>query len=129
MAFEQVMVETRDGRQLGPMDLAAAYAWVQRGQVPPDATAICVATGGRRAVGEVLGLPPPGYPPPGYPPPGYPPPGYPRPGYAPGYPPPPPGFQPIDLVVPNFRNGLAVAAGYLGLARSSAWARSWASRR
>jgi len=123
MAFESVKVVMRDGKEYGPVDLATLHAWVAAGQAPPDAVAVCAATGSRKAVGEVLGLPPPGYPTPyapGYPPPGYPAPGYPPPGYAPGPygygAPQPQGFQPVDILAPvNVRNGLAVAAGYLGI--------------
>jgi hypothetical protein len=131
MAFELLKVITRDGREHGPVDLAGLRAWVGGGHVPVDAVALCQSTGARKAVGEVLGLPPPGaYPPGAYPPGavppgaypgGYPPGAYPGayppgayPGY--GYPPPPQGFQPVDLIAPvNVRNGLAVASGYLGI--------------
>ena len=111
MAFELVKVVTRDGREHGPLDLNALRGWVAGGHVPVDAVAVCQATGARKAVGEVLGLPPPGFVPPGaYPPP---PGGY---GYGYAAPAPPQGFQPVDLVVPvNVRNMLAVVAGYLGI--------------
>jgi hypothetical protein len=108
MPFELVKVVMRDGTEHGPIDLGALRGWVAGGHVPVDAVAVCQATGARKAVGEVLGLPPPGFVPPGaYPPP----PG----GYA--YPPQAPqGFQPVDLIAPvNVRNPLAVAAGYLGI--------------
>ncbi|MBI5482263.1 MAG: DUF4190 domain-containing protein [Deltaproteobacteria bacterium] len=115
MAFEGLKVVMRDGREHGPIDLNALRGWVTAGHVPVDAVAVCQSTGARKAVGEVLGLPPPGYVPPGaYPPPpgGY---GYPPPPAGYGYPP-PPGFQPVDLIAPvNVRNSLAVAAGYLGI--------------
>lgn len=117
MAFEMLKVVMRDGREHGPIDLNALRGWVAAGHVPADAVAVCQSTGARKAVGEVLGLPPPAMPPPGAYPPGTPgayPPGYPPPY---GYPPPPPqGFQPVDLIAPvNVRNSLAVAAGYLGI--------------
>jgi hypothetical protein len=122
MAFEAVKVVMRDGQEHGPIDLNTLRAWVTAGHVPVDALAVCQATGSRKAVGEVLGLPPPGYAPPGYAPPGYAPPGYAPPGAYPpppggyGYPPPPQGFQPVDIIAPvNVRNGLAVVAGYLGI--------------
>ena len=119
MAFELLKVVMRDGREHGPIDLGALRSWVTAGHVPVDAVAVCQATGARRAVGEVLGMPPPGVAPPGgYPPGGYPPPGaYPPPPAGYGYPPQQPqGFQPVDLLAPvNVRNALAVAAGYLGI--------------
>jgi hypothetical protein len=122
MAFEVLKVVMRDGREHGPIDLNALRGWVTAGHVPVDALAVCQSTGARKAVGEVLGLPPPGaFPPPGaYPPPpgAFPPPpgAYPPPAGGYGYPPQPQGFQPVDLIVPvNVRNVLAVAAGYLGI--------------
>ena len=118
MAFELLKVVTRDGREHGPVDLNGLRGWVAAGHVPVDAVAVCQSSGARKAVGEVLGLPPPGaYPPGAYPPGAYPP-GSPY-GAAPagyGYPGPPQGFQPVDLIVPvNVRNMLAVVAGYLGI--------------
>jgi hypothetical protein len=122
MAFELLKVVMRDGQEHGPIDLNGLRGWVSAGHVPVDAVAVCQATGARKAVGEVLGLPPPGaFPPPGAYPPGAYPPGAPYgpipAGYGyPGQAPQPQGFQPVDLVVPlNVRNGLAVAAGYLGI--------------
>jgi hypothetical protein len=112
MAFELLKVVTRDGQEHGPVAPDALRGWVAAGHVPVDAVAVCQATGARKAVGEVLGLPPPAaFPPPGAYPPAA---GY---GYPPGYPPPQPqGFQPVDLIAPvNVRNALAVAAGYLGI--------------
>jgi hypothetical protein len=122
MAFELLKVVMRDGQEHGPIDLNALRAWVTAGHVPMDAVAVCQATGARKAVGEVLGMPPPGaFPPPGAYPPGYgyPPGAYPPGAYPPGYgypPQQPQGFQPVDLIAPvNLRNGLAAAAGYMGI--------------
>jgi len=144
MAFELLKVVTRDGREHGPVDLNGLRGWVAAGHVPVDAVAVCQASGARKAVGEVLGLPPPGayppgayppgaYPPGAYPPGAYPPGAYPPGAYPPGAYPPgaypgavpggyaspgqqPQGFQPVDLIAPvNVRNGLAVVAGYLGI--------------
>ena len=118
MAFELLKVVTRDGREHGPVDLNGLRGWVAAGHVPVDAVAVCQASGARKAVGEVLGLPPPGAYPPGAYPPGTYPPGAPY-GAAPGgyaSPGPPQGFQPVDLIAPvNVRNMLAVVAGYLGI--------------
>ena len=112
MAFEVLKVVMRDGREHGPIDLNALRGWVTAGHVPVDALAVCQSTGARKAVGEVLGMPPPGFAPPGFAPPG----AYPPPAGGYGYPPQPQGFQPVDLIVPvNVRNVLAVAAGYLGI--------------
>jgi len=119
MAFELLKVVMRDGQEHGPIDLNALRGWVAGGHVPVDAVAVCQATGARKAVGEVLGLPPPAMPPPGAAPP-YPAGTFPPPAgyvYPPGYAPQQPqGFQPVDLIAPvNVRNALAVAAGYLGI--------------